>query len=133
MRHRAAVHRTARACQHGRRLSARPCGRPGEDRGGRLRRYPRPATHNVTTVEDSMVAEIRVPQMGESVTEGVVGPWLKKAGDPVSPDEPVVTLETEKVAVDVVREQAGTLERSLQREGARGERGAASAPVSFAR
>jgi 2-oxoglutarate dehydrogenase E2 component (dihydrolipoamide succinyltransferase) len=65
-----------------------------------------------------MVAEIRVPQMGESVTEGVVGPWLKKEGDPVSPDEPVVTLETEKVAVDVVPEQAGTLERILQPEGA---------------
>jgi 2-oxoglutarate dehydrogenase E2 component (dihydrolipoamide succinyltransferase) len=56
--------------------------------------------------------------MGESVTEGVVGPWLKKEGDPVSPDEPVVTLETEKVAVDVVPEQAGTLERILQPEGA---------------
>jgi 2-oxoglutarate dehydrogenase E2 component (dihydrolipoamide succinyltransferase) len=65
-----------------------------------------------------MVAEIRVPQMGESVTEGVVGPWLKKEGDPVSPDEAVVTLETEKVAVDVVPEQAGLLERILQPEGA---------------
>src|SRR4051794_24209916 len=65
-----------------------------------------------------MAVEIRVPQMGESVTEGVVGPWLKKEGDPVSPDEPLVTLETEKVAVDVVPEQAGMLERILQPEGA---------------
>src|SRR5919201_6216708 len=65
-----------------------------------------------------MAADIRVPQMGESVAEGVVGPWLKKEGDPVSPDEPVVTLETEKVAVDVVPEEAGTLERILQPEGA---------------
>jgi 2-oxoglutarate dehydrogenase E2 component (dihydrolipoamide succinyltransferase) len=69
-------------------------------------------------MEYSMAAEIRVPQMGESVTEGVVGPWLKKEGDPVSPDEPVVTLETEKVAVDVVPEQPGMLERILQPEGA---------------
>jgi 2-oxoglutarate dehydrogenase E2 component (dihydrolipoamide succinyltransferase) len=65
-----------------------------------------------------MAAEIRVPQMGESVAEAVVGPWLKKEGDLVSPDEPVVTLETEKVAVDVVPEQAGALERILQPEGA---------------
>src|SRR5919198_5495935 len=118
MRHPAAVQRAAQACQHRRRLSARPRGRPGADRGGRLRRDPHPATHNVTTVEHSMVAQIRVPQMGESVTEGVVGPWLKKEGDPVSPDEPVVTLETEKVAVDVVPEEAGLLERILQPEGA---------------
>jgi 2-oxoglutarate dehydrogenase E2 component (dihydrolipoamide succinyltransferase) len=72
----------------------------------------------MTTVEYRTVAEIRVPQMGESVTEGVVGSWLKKEGDPVSPDDPVVTLETEKVSVDVVPEQAGTLERILQPEGA---------------
>jgi 2-oxoglutarate dehydrogenase E2 component (dihydrolipoamide succinyltransferase) len=66
----------------------------------------------------SMPADIRVPQMGESITEAVVGPWLKKEGDPVSPDEPVVTLETEKVAVDVTPDEAGTLERIAQAEGA---------------
>jgi 2-oxoglutarate dehydrogenase E2 component (dihydrolipoamide succinyltransferase) len=79
-----------------------------------------------------MGAEIRVPQMGESVTEGVVGPWLKKEGDPVSPDEPVVTLETEKVAVDVVPEQAGTLERILQPEGASVKPGDILATVALA-
>jgi 2-oxoglutarate dehydrogenase E2 component (dihydrolipoamide succinyltransferase) len=70
--------------------------------------------------------------MGESVTEGVVGPWLKKEGDPVSPDEPVVTLETEKVAVDVVPEQAGTLERILQPEGASVKPGDILATVALA-
>src|SRR5439155_6279486 len=65
-----------------------------------------------------MPAEIRVPQMGESITEAVVGPWLKKEGDSIRPDESVVTLETEKVAVDVVPDEAGVLERILQTEGA---------------
>ena len=65
-----------------------------------------------------MPAEIRVPQMGESITEAVVGPWLKKEGDAIRPDESVVTLETEKVAVDVVPDEAGVLERILHPEGA---------------
>ena len=45
--------------------------------------------------------EIKVPTLGESVTEATVGEWLKKPGDPVSVDEPIASLETDKVAVEV--------------------------------
>jgi 2-oxoglutarate dehydrogenase E2 component (dihydrolipoamide succinyltransferase) len=65
-----------------------------------------------------MAVEIRVPQMGESVTEAVVGQWLKKEGDAVKPGEAVVNLETDKVAVDVPAEEPGVLERIVQQEGA---------------
>ncbi|MGN3974025.1 2-oxoglutarate dehydrogenase complex dihydrolipoyllysine-residue succinyltransferase [Tsuneonella sp. SYSU-LHT278] len=45
--------------------------------------------------------EVKVPTLGESVTEATVGEWLKKPGDPVSVDEPIASLETDKVAVEV--------------------------------
>ncbi len=48
-----------------------------------------------------MSKEVNVPTLGESVTEATVGEWLKKPGDPVSVDEPIVSLETDKVAVEV--------------------------------
>ncbi|MCC7250973.1 biotin/lipoyl-containing protein, partial [Hyphomicrobium sp.] len=48
-----------------------------------------------------MTIEIRVPTLGESVTEATVGKWLKKPGDAVKADEPLVELETDKVTVEV--------------------------------
>ncbi|HYM66893.1 MAG TPA: biotin/lipoyl-containing protein, partial [Patescibacteria group bacterium] len=48
-----------------------------------------------------MATEIRVPALGESVTEAIVGKWLKSAGDSVNADEPLVELETDKVTVEV--------------------------------
>jgi len=65
-----------------------------------------------------MAVEIRVPQFGESVTEAVVGRWLKQEGDTIAPDEAVVELETDKVAVEVTAEQGGVLQRIAQAEGA---------------
>jgi len=65
-----------------------------------------------------MAVEIRVPQFGESVTEAVVGRWLKQEGDAVAPDEAVVELETDKVAVEVIAEQGGVLQHIAQAEGA---------------
>jgi 2-oxoglutarate dehydrogenase E2 component (dihydrolipoamide succinyltransferase) len=56
-----------------------------------------------------MSVEIRVPSLGESVTEATVGQWLKKPGDAVKVDEPLVELETDKVNVDVPSPIAGTL------------------------
>ena len=47
------------------------------------------------------MAEIRVPTLGESVTEATIGKWFKKAGDAVSVDEPLVELETDKVTIEV--------------------------------
>ncbi len=65
-----------------------------------------------------MAVEIKVPHFGESVTEAVVGRWLKREGDAVDPDEPVVELETDKVAVEVIAEQGGVLQHIAQAEGA---------------
>jgi 2-oxoglutarate dehydrogenase E2 component (dihydrolipoamide succinyltransferase) len=56
-----------------------------------------------------MSVEIRVPALGESVTEATVGQWLKKPGEAVKVDEPLVELETDKVNVDVPAPVAGTL------------------------
>ncbi|MBL8567107.1 MAG: 2-oxoglutarate dehydrogenase complex dihydrolipoyllysine-residue succinyltransferase [Hyphomicrobiaceae bacterium] len=56
-----------------------------------------------------MAIEIRVPTLGESVSEATVGKWLKKAGDAVKADEPLVELETDKVSVEVPAPAAGVL------------------------
>ena len=57
-----------------------------------------------------MATEIRVPTLGESVTEATIGKWFKKAGDPVAVDEPLVELETDKVTIEVPAPAAGVLE-----------------------
>nr|WP_298794674.1 2-oxoglutarate dehydrogenase complex dihydrolipoyllysine-residue succinyltransferase [uncultured Acetobacter sp.] len=56
-----------------------------------------------------MSVEIKVPTLGESVTTATVAKWLKKAGDTVAADEPIVELETDKVSVEVPAPQAGVL------------------------
>jgi 2-oxoglutarate dehydrogenase E2 component (dihydrolipoamide succinyltransferase) len=56
-----------------------------------------------------MATEIRVPALGESVTEAIVGKWLKAAGDRVNADEPLVELETDKVTVEVNAPASGVL------------------------
>src|SRR6202048_495072 len=53
------------------------------------------------------MTEIRVPTLGESVTEATIGRWLKKAGDAVAVDEPLVELETDKVTIEVPAPSAG--------------------------
>src|SRR6266436_3955878 len=55
------------------------------------------------------MAEIRVPTLGESVTEATIGKWFKKPGDPVAVDEPLVELETDKVTIEVPAPAAGVL------------------------
>jgi 2-oxoglutarate dehydrogenase E2 component (dihydrolipoamide succinyltransferase) len=61
--------------------------------------------------------EIRVPTLGESVTEATVGKWLKKPGDAVKADEALVELETDKVTVEVPAPAAGKLSQVLAEEG----------------
>ncbi|WP_421762067.1 2-oxoglutarate dehydrogenase complex dihydrolipoyllysine-residue succinyltransferase [Devosia sp.] len=56
------------------------------------------------------MAEIRVPTLGESVTEATIGQWFKKVGDTVAADEPLVELETDKVTIEVPAPSAGVLE-----------------------
>jgi 2-oxoglutarate dehydrogenase E2 component (dihydrolipoamide succinyltransferase) len=55
------------------------------------------------------MAEVRVPTLGESVTEATIGKWFKKAGDVVAVDEPLVELETDKVTIEVPAPAAGVL------------------------
>jgi len=57
-----------------------------------------------------MATDIRVPTLGESVTEATIGQWFKKVGDTVAADEPVVELETDKVTIEVPAPAAGVLE-----------------------
>lgn len=64
-----------------------------------------------------MASEIRVPTLGESVTEATIASWYKKAGDAVNADEPLVELETDKVTVEVPAPASGTLGEILVKEG----------------
>jgi 2-oxoglutarate dehydrogenase E2 component (dihydrolipoamide succinyltransferase) len=64
-----------------------------------------------------MATELRVPTLGESVAEATVGKWLKKPGDAVAADEPVVELETDKVSVEVPSPAAGILSQIVAKEG----------------
>lgn len=57
-----------------------------------------------------MSTDIRVPTLGESVTEATIGQWFKKVGDSVAADEPLVELETDKVTIEVPAPAAGVLE-----------------------
>ena len=56
-----------------------------------------------------MATEVRVPTLGESVTEATVGQWFKKVGDAVAVDEPLVELETDKVTLEVPAPAAGVI------------------------
>jgi len=58
-----------------------------------------------------MAHEIRVPTLGESVTEATVAQWFKKVGDTVKADEPLVELETDKVTLEVPAPAAGVIEK----------------------
>ena len=58
-----------------------------------------------------MASEIRVPTLGESVTEATVAQWFKKEGDAISADEPLVELETDKVTIEVPAPAAGVLSK----------------------
>ncbi len=71
-----------------------------------------------------MTIDITVPALGESVTEATVTRWLKAEGDAVAPDETLVELETDKIAVEVKAEAAGTLAEIAAAEGADVEVGA---------
>ena len=64
-----------------------------------------------------MSIEIKVPAMGESVTEATIARWLKKEGDAVKQDEPLVELETDKVSVEVPSPAAGVLEHIEVQQG----------------
>jgi 2-oxoglutarate dehydrogenase E2 component (dihydrolipoamide succinyltransferase) len=63
------------------------------------------------------VAEIKVPELAESITEGTIAQWLKQPGDYVEKGEYIVELETDKVNVEVISEEAGTIQELKADEG----------------
>jgi 2-oxoglutarate dehydrogenase E2 component (dihydrolipoamide succinyltransferase) len=63
------------------------------------------------------MTDIRVPTLGESVTEATIGKWFKKPGDPVAVDEPLVELETDKVTIEVPAPAAGILGEIAAKDG----------------
>src|SRR5438309_7879851 len=65
-----------------------------------------------------MAIEIKVPSLGESITEATVAKWLKRPGEAVAADEPVAELETDKVTLEVPAPASGTLSEILAEEGA---------------
>jgi 2-oxoglutarate dehydrogenase E2 component (dihydrolipoamide succinyltransferase) len=67
--------------------------------------------------ERPTMTEIRVPTLGESVTEATIGKWFKKAGDTVAVDEPLVELETDKVTIEVPAPAAGVLSEIAAKDG----------------
>ena len=76
-----------------------------------------------------MATEVKVPTLGESITEATLGQWLKKPGDPVAADEPIASLETDKVAVEVPSPVAGVMGDQVVAEGATVEVGALIARI----
>src|SRR3954471_5536602 len=66
-----------------------------------------------------MAVELTVPQLGESITEAVVGKWHKRIGESVGDGEAVVVLETDKVTVDVPAPAAGAILNITRKEGDR--------------
>src|SRR3954463_10533318 len=69
------------------------------------------------TDEVRVMAEIRVPTLGESVTEATIGKWFKKPGEAVAVDEPLVELETDKVTIEVPAPAAGVLSDIAAKDG----------------
>src|SRR5512147_1336419 len=64
-----------------------------------------------------MPIPLKVPSLGESITQATLGAWLKREGDPVQADEPVVEVESEKATVAIPAPAAGVLGRVLKQSG----------------
>lgn len=75
------------------------------------------------------MAEVKVPELAESITEGTIAEWLKQVGDSVEKGEALLELETDKVNVEVVSEEAGTIQELLAEAGDTVEVGQAIAIV----
>ncbi len=76
-----------------------------------------------------MSTEVKVPVLGESITEATLGQWLKKPGEAVAADEPIASLETDKVAIEVPSPVAGVMGAYAVAEGATVNVGAVIASI----
>src|SRR5512135_2411704 len=81
------------------------------------RRSPRPSGNWPPIKGDPMRVDVVMPQLGESVVEGVVVKWLVKAGDAVAKDQPLVEISTDKVDAEIPSPEAGTVAEILAKEG----------------
>jgi 2-oxoglutarate dehydrogenase E2 component (dihydrolipoamide succinyltransferase) len=79
-----------------------------------------------------MATDVKVPALGESITEGTLAQWLKQPGEAVAADEPIASLETDKVSVEVPSPVAGTMSEQLFQEGDTVEVGAVIARIGEA-
>src|SRR6476619_7110919 len=77
---------------------------------------PRRTVRPVRTGKRDMT-EVKVPTLGESITEATLGAWLKQPGEAVAQDEPIASLETDKVAIEVPSPVAGTMGDQLVKVG----------------
>ena len=64
-----------------------------------------------------MSIELKVPEVGESIKEVLIGDWLKSEGDHVQRDEDIVVIETDKATVEVAAPESGTISKVLKRTG----------------
>ncbi len=78
-----------------------------------------------------MNENIVVPVLGESITEATVSKWLKKSGDKVNADEPIVELETDKVNLEVPSPINGILSQIKKKEGETAQIGALLGVISY--
>ncbi|MEM9880235.1 MAG: 2-oxoglutarate dehydrogenase complex dihydrolipoyllysine-residue succinyltransferase, partial [Pseudomonadota bacterium] len=76
-----------------------------------------------------MAEDVKVPELGESVTEATIGQWFKQVGDAVAQDEPIAELETDKVAMEVPAPVAGVITELVAAEGDTVEVGALIAKI----
>src|SRR5437868_14686178 len=78
---------------------------------------PTPPPRNAKPARKSDMTEVKVPTLGEPITEATLGAWLKQPGEAVAQDEPIASLETDKVAVEVPSPVAGTMGDQLVKVG----------------
>src|SRR3982751_2476082 len=76
-----------------------------------------------------MATDVEVPALGESITEGTLAEWLKQPGEAVAADEPIASLETDKVSVEVPSPIAGVLTEQLVQAGENVDVGAVIARI----
>jgi len=71
----------------------------------------------VSRIITDMAIEVKIPEVGESITEVEIGDWLKRKGDPVEKDEPLVTLESNKATVELPAPASGSIREILKQKG----------------